>query len=94
MTDKLIIIKMISLDTLLSSYISLNKLMLKGPHSSVGSVKHNNFQYVCCYQDIRSQRFAVLTPKNPYYVRYDVYYGMIRLRLKSSIPLLKPISNY
>ena len=55
---------------------------------------NNAFQYVCCYQEIRGQRFAVLTPKNPYYVPYDVNYGMIRLRLKSTIPLLKPISNY
>ena len=37
MTDNLIIIKITSLNTSLSSYTPLNSVMLKGLHSSVGS---------------------------------------------------------
>ena len=36
MTDNLIIIKITSLEPLLSLYTSLNKILLKGPNSIVG----------------------------------------------------------
>ena len=53
------------------------------------------FQNGCRFQDIRDQRFAVLAPKIPYNVTYDLNYGMIRLRLtRATIPLLKLILNY
>ena len=39
--------------------------------------------------------FAVLAPKIPYYVTYDLDFDMIRLRLsRATVPLLTLITNY
>ena len=44
---------------------------------------------------VRGQRYAVLAPKIPYYVTYDLDFDMIRLRLsKATVPLLTLITNY
>ena len=56
---------------------------------------NNAFQNVCPFRDIRGQRFAVLAPKIPYYVTYDLDFDMIRLRLsRATFLLLTLISNY
>ena len=46
------------------------------------------------FWDIRGQRFAVLAPKIPYYVTYDLDFDMMRLRLsRATVPLLTLITN-
>ena len=56
---------------------------------------NNAFQNVCRFRDIRSQSFAVLAPKIPYYVTYDLDFDMIRLRMsRATFLLLTLISIY
>ena len=53
------------------------------------------FQNVWRFRDIRGQTVAVLAPKFPYYLRYDLVFDMIRLRLsRATFLLLTLISNY
>ena len=53
------------------------------------------FQNVCRFRDIRGQRSAVLAPKIPYCVTYDLDFDMIRLRLsRATVPLLTLIIKY
>ena len=41
------------------------------------------------------KKFAVLAPKTPYYVTYDLDFDMIRSRLsRATVPLLTLITNY
>ena len=56
---------------------------------------NNAIQIVSRFHDIRGQSFDVLAPKIPYYVTYDLNYGIMRLRSQRvTVPLLKSISNY
>ena len=56
---------------------------------------NNAFQNVCRFRDTRGQSFAVLAPKIPYYVTYDLDFDMKRLRLsRATAPLLIFITNY
>ena len=64
-------------------------------HETKQLLFHNAFQNVCRFRDIRGHRFAVLAPKIPYYVTYDINFDMMRLRLsRSTVPLLTLITNY
>ena len=45
---------------------------------------NNAFQNVCRFRDIRGQRFAVLAPKIPYYVTYDLNFDIEIVKIKSS----------
>ena len=64
-------------------------------HDSKQLLFNNAFQNVCCFLDIRVQRFAVLAHKIPYYVTYDPDFDMMRLRWsRATVPLLTPITNY
>ena len=51
---------------------------------------NNAFQNVSRFRGIRGQIFAVLAPKIPYYVTYDLDFDMI----DGTVPLLPLISNY
>ena len=56
---------------------------------------NNDFQNVSRFRDKRGQIFAVLAPKTPYYVTYDLDFDMIRSRLsRATVPLLTLITNY
>ena len=56
---------------------------------------NNTFQNVCRFRDIRGQSFAVMAPKIPYCVTYDLDFDMMRLRLsRATVPLLTLITNY
>ena len=56
---------------------------------------NNALQIICRVRDIRGKSFAVLAPKIPYYVTYDLDFYMIRLRMTRAILLLLTlISNY
>ena len=64
-------------------------------HDSEQLLFNNAFQNVCRFRDIRGQRSAVLAPKIPYYVTYDLDFDMIRLRLSiATVPLLTLIRKY
>ena len=56
---------------------------------------NNAFQNVSRFRGIRGIIFAVLAPKIPYYVTYDLDFDMMRWRLsRATVPLLALISNY
>ena len=70
------------------------KIVYCWEHDSKQLSLNNAFQNVCRFRDIRGQRFAVLAPKIPYYVTYDLDYDMIRLRLSiATVPLLTLKTN-
>ena len=50
-------------------------------HDSKQLLFNNAFQNVCRFRDIRGQRFAVLAPKIPNYVIFDLNNCIIRFRL-------------
>lgn len=55
----------------------------------------NASQNVCQCRDTRGQRSAVLAPQISFYVTYDLYYDIVRLRLSRAIlPHLEVMSNY
>ena len=71
------------------------KIVYCWEHNSKQLSLNNAFQNVSRFRDIRGQRFAVLAPKIPYYVTYDLDFDMIRLRLSiATVPLLTLITNY
>ena len=58
----------------------------------------NNFCSIMLFKMFvvfEGQRFAVLAPKIPYYVTYDINVDMMRLRWsRATVPLLTLITNY
>ena len=64
-------------------------------HDSKQLTLSNAFQNVSRFRGIRGQIFAVLAPKIPYYVTYDLDFDMMRSRLsRATVPLLTLITNY
>ena len=64
-------------------------------HDSKQLLLNNGFQKVCRFRNIRGQRCAVLAPKIPYYVTYDLDFNMMRFRLsRTAVPLLSLLTNY
>ena len=64
-------------------------------HDSKQLLFNNAFQNFCRFRENLGQRFAVLAPKIPYYVTYDINVDMMRLRWsRATIPLLTLITNY
>ena len=81
--------------SLMGPFIEKLKIAYCWEHDSKQLWLNNAFQNVCRFRDIRGQRFAVLAPKTPYYVTYDVDFDMMRSRLsRSTVPLLTLITNY
>ena len=71
------------------------KIVYCWEHDSKQLSLNNAFQNVCRFRDIRGQRFAVLAPKIPYYVTYDLDFNMMRFRLsRTAVPLLSLLTNY
>ena len=53
------------------------------------------FKMFAVFEIYEVKVFAVLAPKIPYYVTYDVDFDMMRFRLsRSTVPLLTLITNY
>ena len=64
-------------------------------HDSKQLLFNNTLQNVCRFRDVRGQRFAVLAPKIPYNVAYDLDFDMIRMRMtRETLLFLTIISNY
>ena len=64
-------------------------------HDSKQLLFNNAFQNVSRFRDKQDQIFAVLAPKIPYYVTYDLDFDMMRFRLsRKAVPLLSLITNY
>ena len=55
------------------------KIAYCSEHDSKQLLFNNAFQNVCRFRDIRGQKFAILAPKIPYYVTYDLDFDIIRM---------------